>query len=134
MGRDSREKRRRRNAEAGGTDGAVGAGAHSANTAVPPGSRPARVLRALLSTGCPGLGQLIAGRALEAALFFVGVLVPYAFFVALLNVTFGTPGELASLSFLSPRVPIRPPAEHWALLLVGVTVHAASVWHALRRT
>lgn len=101
-----------------------------------PDPRGLRLLRGALSLVVPGLGQLAARRVVAAGLCLVGALLPYFFFLVLVNDRYGVRGELLSFSFgdLSGRgVPFRPPAEHWALLLVGVAVHAAAVWDAARR-
>lgn len=107
--------------------------AEAAPAPAPSAEAPAlRLLRGGLSLAVPGLGQLAGRRLVAAFLCFVGALVPYVFFLVLLNDRYGVRGELLSFSFSDARGPIRPPAEHWGLLLVGLAVHAAAVWDAAR--
>lgn len=98
----------------------------------PPAPR-AYLLLAGLSLALPGLGQLVRGRVTTGLLFLAGVLLPYVAFLVLLNDRYGFRGEILSFSFDSARGPLRPPAEHWALLVLGVALHLLSVWDAGRR-
>ena len=94
----------------------------------------ARLATAALSLGLPGLGQLARGRVVDGLLLLCGALLPYFFFLVLLNLRFGIPGELLTFAPFDGVHPIRPPAEHLALLLLGLTIHAAAVWDAARRS
>ena len=95
-------------------------------------SMGARVATGTLSLIVPGLGQAVQRRVLDGLLLLAGTLVPYIVFLMLLNLRFGVPGELLSFSPFDAPHPLRPPAEHWSLFLLGGAIHAAAVWDAAR--
>jgi hypothetical protein len=99
----------------------------------PDGATPTPRVTAALSLLIPGLGQLVRGRVVTGLLLLLGALVPYVFFLALLNDRYGVRGGLLSFSFDATRGPIRPAAEHWSLLVLGVAIHALAIWDARRR-
>lgn len=89
-------------------------------------------LAALLSAAVPGLGQLTHRRVGAALLLFTTVAAAYVAFLLLLNFRFGAPGELFSLTFLDYPKPIRPPAEHWGILVLGLSLHTLGIVDAWR--